>query len=157
MSNPRQLRLSYHFGKHLMRQTLMWFCVILDLYPHWRVTQARTTRGVEYFLQMGQFFIKFKWIQILWTFNDMQLFHRTSGWRCMPSAWPLIRHYTRNVSPPWLLVLMGYDIPFWQAFDVLNKHVKSGFFILVLAYICRLRNWGLLGGPKNKIGQFFIT
>ena len=45
----------------------------------------------------------------------------------MALAWPPIRSCTRNASPPWLLVLMGQDIPFWKAFDVLNKRVIVDF------------------------------
>ena len=74
------------------------------------------------------------WNQILRTFHDAQLFHRTSCWGCMALAWPLIKPCTRNASPPWLLVLMGK--PFWKAFHVLNKWVRADFWFWVLARIC---------------------
>ena len=45
----------------------------------------------------------------------------------MALAWPQIRPYSRNVSPPWFLVLVGCVIPFWKAFDVTNKLVRADF------------------------------
>ena len=33
----------------------------------------------------------------------------------------IISANTRYASPPWLLLLMGHEILFWKAFDVLNN------------------------------------
>ena len=62
-----------------------------------------------------------------------------------------------SLSPPWLLVLMDHDIPFFKAFDVLNKCVGADFLFWALAYIFSLCKWKPLGGQTNlRIGQFFI-
>ena len=88
-------------------------------------------------------------------FYEMQLFHLTSPWGCTALAWPPIRPCTSNVSPLWSLVLMGCVIPFQKAFDVTNKPVRADFWLWALTRICGLHHWGLLGGQKLIIAQFF--
>ena len=119
---------SYHFGKHLTRQTIMW-----DIFDFGPISSLTGYAGADY---EGSYFLKFAnfqlnrppWNQILRTFCDMQLLHRTSSWSRMASAWPLIRPCSRNASPPWSLVLMGHVVPLWKAFDMLNKHEWADFW-----------------------------
>ena len=75
----------------------------------------------------------------------------------MASAWPPIRPCTRNVSLPWLLVLIGHDIPFWKAFDVLHKHVRADFYIGSWLVFAVYANSNHKGGHRNlRIGQIVI-
>ena len=152
--------MTYNFGKLLTRQTnkCEW---IFDFGP--RLTIAHYA-GTDYevgcnVFRICQFFRKRPpWNQILRAFNDLQLFCKTSPWGCMALAWPLIRPYTRNASPLWLFVLMGHDILFWKAFDVLNKHVIGDFWFWASALIFRLHHWAYEGVKKYlRIGQFFIS
>ena len=100
-------------------------------------------------------FLKIHWDLILRTFYVMVLFHWTSGWGWMAMAWPPIRSCNKNVSPFYLYVLMGYVIPYWKEFAVLNKYVRADFWFWALACICGLCKCKPLRGQKMwKLTKF---
>jgi hypothetical protein len=47
-------------------------------------------------------------------------FHNTE-----PRVWPWAENsqFLENLSPPWVLVLQGHDIPFWKPQKVWNAHI----------------------------------
>ena len=149
---------AYHFGKHLMRQTIMWELIFyfgpkqgekimpVPIYGtgviHLCVCPSVFWKIMNNFWMDCPIWTKFSGLSRLVAANLEVGSTSAQSPSVMPG--PAYSPFHWSLSSPWSWVLLGRVIPFWKAFDEANNNLRADF--LFWTCTCRLLRCRLFRG-----------